>query len=259
MSDQPQSEFPENHWPEIQRRAEAQGAEAVIAYIDGAEEDPQRLNLYEFARQALGQRDWSGKNLDVPAAVARAGIAAVMAFAQVVEDAERRTRVTDFANVMSFNLSADLAECWPGDELPRRREHFETGLEAAEDCLRWRRELAKGDSPMSMAHWARGMHLLSLQRPAEAVEDFEAACRHSHAAAQADGKSHAVEANGDFIVILNGGYAGIAQAAAGVAEGRERYEAACRAFAETDQAELKGDAQFGLDQLQVVGAKFLGR
>lgn len=258
MSDsaaQPEN-FPEVHWDEIRTRMEKEGPLAVIAFIDSIEGPGAQLNLYAFAQRAFGSRDWQGKNFDALIEVTDAGIRSALAVAAGADDEKKAAAIIDFGNTMSYNLAADLAACWPGDEAPREQRHFERGLAAADACLDWRRQLKKDDYPFAIAYWARGMHLLSLGRGEEAVEAMQAAVKHSIAHAEANELSTAIETDGDFMVILNQGYLGLAQAMAGDDRGRELFNQACKAFEDTlgDKAE---DAQFGLEQLRHVGLKFL--
>ncbi len=254
----PSQEFPEIHWNELRARMEGFGAGAVIEFINGMDTLGQRLNLYGFAQRAFGGRDWQGKNLDAVAEVVQSAIAVALEAAADGDDAERNSQITDFANALSYNLSADLAECWPGDPLERERRHFELGLRAAEDCLRWREELGKGDYPFAIAHWARGMHLLSLGRSDDAAKSMQAAVERAAALAKSEGEPSEVEAGGNFMVNLNSGYLGIARAAAGDDTGRELFERACGAFEQTT-ADGAEDAKFGLEQLRFVAGKFLGQ
>ncbi|MAE68946.1 MAG: hypothetical protein CME06_00595 [Gemmatimonadetes bacterium] len=252
----PSQEFPEVHWNELRTRMEGFGAGAVIEFINGMDTLGQRLNLYGFAQRAFGGRDCQGKNLDAIAEVVQAGIAVTLEAAADGDDAERGSQITDFANVLSYNLSADLAECWPGDPLPHEPRHFEAGLRAAEDCLRWREELGKGDYPFASAHWARGMHLLSLGRADEAVTSMEAAVERAASLAKSEGAPPEVEPEGNFMVNLNSGYLGIARASAGDEAGRDLFQRACDAFEKTT-GEGAEDAKFGLEQLRYVGGRFL--
>jgi hypothetical protein len=246
------------------------GADRVVAFIQGTEEPGLRRNLYSLARQALPDRKSKEPRFDDVIRVARAGIAeglreAELARARGIADEAREC--IDFANKLSYNLSADLADCWPGDEAPRERRHFEAGLRAAYDCVVWRQELGKPPERRAMAHWAAGMHQLSLGNLVEALCGFEAAfglALESAAAGESEDASPEtyVKANGDFGVILYFGYAGIARRLLGDDSGIRQYEVACAAFAETlknpRDKEAAEDAEFGLDQLRWVERKFSG-
>jgi tetratricopeptide (TPR) repeat protein len=256
LPDSPDTSFPEVHWDEIRRRVESEGAKSVVEFIQQQENPGARLNLFAFTQQALGSREWRGKNLDALMQVADAGIQTALAIAGESENKNKAAAILDFGNVLSYNLAADLAECWPGDDLARETRHFERGLAAADACLQWRRELGKGDYPFAVAYWARGMHLISLGRYRAAVGALAESVHHAKKLAAEKGVSTEVEPDGDFLVVLNSGYWGLARALVGETDGRALYEHACLAFEESC-GEHAEDAQFGLEQLRHVGLKFL--
>ena len=254
-----QAEFPEIHWDEMRTLMEKEGPDAVIEFIAGFDDAEQRRKLFSFGRFAFAMRDWEGKNLDAVVAVANAGIAEGLRQAEAAPSAEEAAKLVDFANVMSYNLSADLAECWPGDTLPRDKRHFEAGLKAAEDCIRWREELGKGPGPFAMAYWAKGMHQLSLGDVAGAVENFEKSYDYNVEVAKEEGTAAEVSPEAGFGLILAEGYVGLAQWAGGDEAGKGRYEAAITAFREGAEKypDKKDDFQFGVDQLEWVKEKFI--
>jgi hypothetical protein len=247
------------------------GADSVVAFIQGTADPALRRKLYMLARRALPDRTKTQRRFDDVIRVARAGIAETLRQAELArarEDADAARECIDHANKLSYNLSADLAACWPGDEAPRERRHFETGLRAAYDCVVWRQELGKQPDRRAMAHWAAGIHQLSLGNEVEALCAFEAAFGLAlEAAAVADGGDEGkpeayVKPNGDFGVILYFGYAGIARRILGDEAGARQLEQACAAFEETlknpKDDEAAEDARFGLDQLRWVEGKFAG-
>ncbi len=256
-----EKEFPENHWEELKRLMEEGGPRAVIDFVAGFDDELERRKLYSFCNQAFSMRDWKGKNLDGLVTVVEEGVAEGLRQAAAAADAETRAKRTDYANMMSYNLSANLAECWPGDEEPRERRHFSKGLELAKKCITWREELKKGAGPFAMAHWACGMHALSLGDAAAAREDFQKSLEYAVENAGAEGNDAECASGGDFSVVLGHGYLGLARMAAGDAGGREIYDRALDAFRATveDFPERKDDAQFGLDQLRWVESRVLGR
>src|SRR5690606_10357253 len=158
---------------------------------------------------------------------------------------ERSRGRTDLANVIAYNASAAVADCWE-PRLPLERRHFEAGLALADRCLAWREALGKGPWPFSIAWWAKGMHLLSLDRPVEAAGAFERAVAYAREHAIAEGHADP-ELHDAFGIALSEGYRGVAEARAGLADGMARYEAACAAFARMID---RDDADFGLAQLR---------
>jgi hypothetical protein len=135
----------------------------------------------------------------------------------------------DEANKLTYNLAADLAEGWPGDERPRERRHLEAGLAAAERCLAWRRELKKGPRPFAIAHWVHGVHLLSLGRAQDAVAALQRSVEAAH------------ESGDPYLVNINSGFLGIAL-----------QKAAREAFAAGDN----DDAKYGLANLEAAAKMF---
>lgn len=256
------AEFPEIHWDEMRSLMEKAGPDAVIAFIAGFDDDEQRRKLFSFARFSFAVNEWEGKNLDAVIAVANAGIAEGLRQAEAATSAEEAAKLVDYANVMSYNLSADLAECWPGDTLPRERRHFEAGLKAAEDCLRWREELGKGPGPFAMAYWAKGMHQLSLGDVTGAVENFQKSYDYNVELAKEEGTAAEVSPEAGFGLILAEGYVALAMWAGGDEAGKARYEGAVAAFREgaekyPDDKCRREDFQFGIDQLEWVKGKFI--
>jgi len=251
-------EFPENRWDEMRTRMETGGVAAVADFVAGFN-DEERRKLYSFAQRAFYGREWEGKSFDGYIEIVNAGIAEGIRQAEAASDPEDSAKLLDFANVLSYNLSADLAECWPGDTVPRERRHFEAGLKAAEDCLRWREELKKGPFPFSIAYWAKGMHLLSLGETADALENFRKSFDYAREYAKAEGKDATVSAEGDFGVILGAGYVGLAEWVQGAEAGQSRYEEAVAAFREGAEKyeDKRDDFRFGIDQLEWVKGKFI--
>jgi hypothetical protein len=247
------------------------GADRIVAFIQGTADPELRRKLYTLARHVLPDKEDSNRKFDDVIRIARAGIAEALRQAELARgcsNAEEARECIDHANKLSYNLAADLADCWPGDKAPRQRYHFEAGLRAAYDCVVWRQELGKPPERRAMAHWAAGMHQLSLGNVVEALCAFEAAFGLAlDAAAAADGGDDArpedyVKQNGDFGVILYYGYAGISRHLLGDESGTRQLEQASAAFTQTLEKprdkEAAEDAQFGLDQLRWVEGKFSG-
>src|SRR3954471_1721058 len=137
------------------------GADRVVAFIQGTADPALRRKLYSLSRQILPDRASTGRSFDDVIRIARTGIAEYLRQAELArarEDAAEAQECIDGANKLSYNLAADLAACWPGDEAPRERRHFESGLRAAYDCVVWRQELNKPPDRRAMAHWVAGMH-----------------------------------------------------------------------------------------------------
>lgn len=168
------------------------------------------------------------------------------------------------ANRLTYNLAADLAECWPDDDRPRTRAHFEKGVALAERCLAYRTQLQRGPRPFAIAHWVHGMHLLSLSRLtndksklAAAIAAFERSVTSAVAAAATSGATPKLTADADYLVILNTGFLALARERAAPGTGQPLFDLACQCF--RDQARLHpdraSDAAYGLKNLEVTAAR----
>lgn len=245
---------PDRHADALRQALQSGGQQAVVAYLQELPEG-ERLGAFSFAQGFFGPRAETAAPLDDYIAVMRAGIAEGLRRSAAAADAEQSKRLKDTANIFSFNLLADLAECWPDDTVERERRHFEEGLRAADDCIRWRDELGKPNDRKAMAWWGRGMHLLSLGRYDEAAEALRTACT-----LVLDGDDLAVAATSSFDQILYLGYYGLGLIATNDARGEEMLTRARAAFeGQLSEEEKREDAQFGLDQLSVVERKLRDR
>jgi tetratricopeptide (TPR) repeat protein len=254
-------EFPDVHWDDMRREMESYGAASVVEFIRGFDDATERLKLYQFAQQAFGGREWEGKNFDDLIALVNAGIEEGIAQSDNAENEDVAAKRKDFANVLSFNLSADLAECWPGDEAPREQRHFAAGQKAAEDCIRWREELGKGPFPFALAYWAKGAHQTSLGDYQGAVDSFRKAFEFGKKAAVVEGNKPTIDADGGFVPILNYGYLGLAKRLAGDEGGAAMFDEACAAFEQMIEKheDKKDDARFGIDQLKWFESKVVNK
>ncbi len=256
-SEDPQAFF-EEHAETLKIVASKSAADA-IAFIESFGDDIERRILFLFARRALVMDEWPGRNLDTCIAVARAGIKEMLRQAATAANDDMRQRCINLANAMSYDLAADTADCWPGDNLPRTREHFEAGLAAAEDCIRWRIELRTGEDSLATAWWAKGIHQLALGDPAGARQSWNRSFELAQVAARGAGRADGVSLDGDFGVILAWGYVGLADWVVGEPDGKVRYGEAITIFnAQGADPELEEDARFGIEQLECVRAKYTG-
>jgi tetratricopeptide (TPR) repeat protein len=230
----------------------------VISFIRGFEPS-QRLQLYHFARELFLFAPWEDKDLDDLVTISDAGIEEAM---RQAKEAPRETEIiealVDQANVMSYNLSADLADCWPGDTLVRYRRHYERGLSAALQCVEWRTELDKGSYPLFLAYWAAGMHQLSLGRYQQALYTLNQALNHAQQHTIDSGLPLGLCPEAGFDLILAHGYLGVALVMCG--EGCEQYDLAIQAFEEgiEELPERAEDYRFGIAQLRRVRARIIG-
>ena len=242
------STFPGCHKAELISQF-LRGPDPLVEFIQGFEDPDSRRQLYTLAQRTFGRDEH--RDLDALIVVVRAGIEEGLRQSGAEADGDLADKCKNYSNVLSYNLSADLAECWPEDSLPREKRHFEAGLTAAHDCLRWRKELQKGPYPFSIAWWARGIHEMSLGRFADAADSFDKALDFGIQSTQAVAHKHDVDT--DFNVVLNRGYAGLARRLSGIPEGEIQFIDSCDRFgtiARTASGDTKNDAEFGLAQLR---------
>ena len=239
----------EQKWPEIKARMEDGGPEAVFAYIDAHDDEQDQMDLCTMAARKFYGQDWAGKSIDRYAWFADKVIHRYLSKAEAAPDQEAADKFTQFANVNSYNLSANLAECWPGEEPGYESRHFQAGLAAARRCVALRTKLNKGDTALCHAHWIVGAHLLALRQFRAAEEAFTTAHRYAHGT---DPVACTDESSLD--VIMTAGFVAVARWAAGYGGAGRLYDQACQAFAAVaarDEAK-KEDATFYLDQLKHV-------
>ncbi len=250
--------FADSHLEEMKASYESGGSVAVIAYIAGFSSLDEREVLYRISREKLMFADKN--DLDSLMAVARAGVMDFIAASETSQQSGDKVlsdKYKAIANIASYNLAADLAECWPNDTAQRSLRHFEAGLAAAINCLQWGTDLKKGPWSFSMAWWAKGAHELSLSKFADAVDSFNESKDFAFIAANEQSKDPTT----DFGCILAGGYVGMALEITGGNQGRPMFDAACTAFEALVPlgGEVSEDSQFGLDQLNTMRSKIIAR
>ncbi len=251
-----QRDFFAKNWPELKAALERDGAPAAVSFIDSFDSDLERRVLFVHARAGLVMDDWEGKSFDAYIEVCDAGTRELLRQAEAADDPNTAAARQRGAHIISYNLAADLADCWPGDDKPRSRAHFERGLQAAADCLRWCEP--DNSQGLSIDWWVKGMHELSLGRPAAARDSWQKSLDYARQAATAQDLPTEVSADAGFGVILGSGYAGIGRVASGEPEGGAQLEEAMSAFAAQLEDETKrDDAQFGIDQLEKVSSSYL--
>jgi hypothetical protein len=238
------------HRAAMKQALDAGGGQAVIDYVEGFDSDPLRRVLYIASTQVLAPPDFKDKRLDDLITVSDAGIVEMLRQVEAAEDDETRGQCLHAAHVVSFNLAAELADCWPGDDLPRTKAHHERGVQAATDCLLWS-ELAGVPRPISTDYWVRGIHQLALGDVKATIRSWTAALEFAETAAENDDQSKDIGPAGTFAVILNSGYLGLARWISGEDTGQGGYETAIGAFrAQSNDAEKAEEAKVGFGQLE---------
>ena len=238
--------------PLVQHRAamkealETGGGQAVIAYIEGFDSDPLRRVLYIASKQVL-----VGKRLDDLMTVADAGVAEMLRQAEYAVGEDTQGECVRGAHIISYNLAAELADCWPGDEVARTPAHHRRGIQAATDCLLWSQPAGQ-PMPISNDYWVRGIHQLALGDTSAAIRSWTASLEFAEEAAEAKNEPTTVGPDGTFAVILNSGYLGLAAWIDGDAAGERAYVSATEAFeAQLGDSARAEEAKVGLGQLQL--------
>jgi hypothetical protein len=249
-------QFLDEHWPAMRRAAENGGGAAVVEMIEAFDDPVMRHLLYSTARQGLVFREWEGKNFDAYITVCDAGISRILAEAQGATG-QARVDLYRGAHALGYNLTADLADCWPGDDAPRSRAHHQRGLRAAEEGLEWLQHLpSPAFDPHSRDHWARGIHQLALGDLSAAIESWTRSLEYAVRGARAAGQSTSIDGSGNFAVVLATGYLGLGRWIAGDAAGEALYRLAIAAFRDQLQdSERKNAAEIGIGQLEKVKSK----
>jgi len=241
-----------DEWPGLRSRLEEAGPKAMVAAILEYQSDAERSALFRFARQGLMFEEWDGKSLDAYLEVVDAGCAWLGERAESVPAGERNDYLGVLAE-LTFNFAADIADCWPGDDAPRERKHFERGADVAEQSVGLRAELDKPASSQHLGWWAFGYHQLRLGNTAAAADCMERSLEHARKAAREAGDHDEITSQAPFPVLIGAGYLGLARIADGEPSGTDLYGEAVAAFrAQLTDPERTEDARFGIDQLERV-------
>jgi hypothetical protein len=219
----------EARWSALRRVLDSEGAAACCSAIQSETDSDRRDQLFHFAIRKLGGGSGAPESeLDAMVTIGDAAIAALSG---------REAQV----NLMCFNLSANLCDCW-GDGDSRQKRHFEAGLRYADLALALRRTLKKDAASFSMAHWARGKHLLSLGRAAEAADAFQESVDCEQTAARENGQDPSALQNAPGGLVNARAFLGLAMLQSSMAILRDRVE--------HGEGEMKEDAQIYLEQIQ---------
>lgn len=235
----------ESFWPKVKELAEAHKISEIEKLISELPDKKEQIALLRFAVRGLMFRDWKDKTLQP---IIRLGDLAIEAALQIGE--------TDEANIICYNMSANLAGCW-NDGFKRSPDEFRKGLQYAERALDFRRQLKKGPLPFSLAYWAKGAHLFFLGEIAGAEENFTLSLQKAIEGATTAGQPTNIQKESPFHVLIAFGYLALAQIAASKPEGKTMFDQVILSFEEMKSLseDLKADADVGLDQLRYVNAQ----
>jgi hypothetical protein len=246
------------HWPELSAALEQGGAEGGIAYISNFSDDLERRVLYFFAKTGIMDEAWPGRSLDTYISVADAGITECLRQAAAAPDDDTRQKRINSANVISYNLGADLACCWD-DGLERSEAHFARGLKCGEDCIRWRLELGNPPFTLAIAYWLRGIHRLALDDKPGALADFTESLAYAETVAAEASKPTELEGE-DSNVVFSHGMVALTRLIMGDATARPTYDKVRAIFTrhlQSDDEEQREDAAIYDPQLAVIERLFV--
>ncbi len=248
----------EPHWIMIKELAENHSLAELKSFINTYDDPFERNQLFRFAIQTLNFRDWYGKNLNLLIELGDMAISDGMKSSLSLSQEEDRNLFKDQVNILCYNMSANLADCW-NDKFNRGNIHFEKGLVYAEKALMLRAELRKGPMPFSMAFWAKGVHHFFLNQKQKAMESFELSLDHAEKFSREVGKTTDLNAEADFSLILAHGYIALVEFQMGKPTAYNHFENSIHAFNEMKllSEEAKQDAMVGLDQLLYVKHKYV--
>jgi hypothetical protein len=241
----------ELRWTALRQVFDKDGPSGCIAAIRAESEDSIKNQLYRLSVRKLGGGTGAtSAELDGMIAIGDAGIRDQLEVAARRPDVAARWE--DSANVIAYNLSANLCDCW-GDGDSRSKSHFEAGLRYADQALDMRRKLKKGLGPFSMAFWVRGKHLLSLGRVVEAATAFRECVACEDALAREAG------VRGDSVESFPGGllnaraFLGLSLLRSGDLTGQTMLDealAVLRSRSVNGEGDAKEDAQIYRDQVE---------
>jgi hypothetical protein len=243
----------------LKQAAATGGGRAVVASIAEYGSFAERLVLYTLARQVLVIGQDASAGLDAAIDVADAGVDEVEDLLAEAEDEGQRRHLLRALHMLNFNLAADLADCWPDDDAPRERRHFERGLRAAEALLAPIFDGAATPHVLANDWWVKGMHELSLGRLGPSRQSFREALDHAVEAADREGVPVAGP-NTTLQALLTEGYLAISEAASGPEDltvARLRYASAAEALeSRSSGAEEGREAAYFLAQLEKVRGNY---
>jgi hypothetical protein len=240
-------------WTELRHILDKSGIAACIAAIRSETDNARRNQLYRLAVRKLGGGvGATSADLDAMITIGDNGIRDLLGIASSCTD--EAAQWEDLANILAYNLSANLCDCW-GDGDSRERKHFEAGLGYADQALELRRKLNKGPGPFSMAYWARGKHLLSLGKPTEAAAVFRECLACEDAMARESGMDPSVIESAPSGALNARAFLGLSLLSAGDPAGKGMLGEALavlrtRSAEGEGEGEAKDDAQVYRDQVE---------
>ena len=246
----------QQHRAVMRELLDTDGPLAIINYVQGFDSDPLRRVLYIASNNVIAPPDFDGKELEALIVVSDSGLAEMDRQLEEADDDEERAGILHAAHIVGYNLAAELADCWPNDDLPRAPAHHERGVRAANECLRIS-EAAGRPGPIANDYWVRGIHELALGQTESAIQSWAQGSEYAVDAARANGQPAEAGPEGTFLVNLTSGYLGLARWIGGDDAGENTYETSVAAFrTQLDDPERAEDAGVGLGQLEKTRSQY---
>ena len=247
----------EDRWPDLQDIFTASGAEGLVSYIHDREESIERRALFLMSSQRISRGQNITRNLDDVVMTSRAAIDEFFQQSQSEQDPEQSRLRLEGANILSYNLAADLAPCWVDDDETREPRHHEEGIRCATDCLQWREELEKGSVALSMAWWALGVHQAGLGKWHNSCESFQGALETAMEDAKDNATPELAGPESSFSVNIATGWLEFAKWRSGDASSYDRFLEVMSAFSlQLDrQDEGREEALVGIQQLEIAAQR----
>lgn len=201
-----------------------------------------RLFLLDSIRTAIDATYIENKQLDRMQEIYEACIAEALAIANGDE------KLIQYANVTSYNLSANLADCWPDAEEKRFERHFTAGIESARRCLDLRVQLKKPPATMAMAYFILGVHEYSLKQYSKAELAWQSKWENELL------DQETTFQDVDLNVLLSRGLIGLAGLSMGAADHSE-YNESLRRLEASRTAENSGEVDLFISELTILKRK----
>jgi len=230
-----------SHQEELTKYFLADGIAGIQNHLDKCNPDGnERLRLLESVRKAIDATYIDDHTLDRMQEIYEGCIAESL---RIADDDES---LVQHANVLSYNLSANLADCWVDAVEPRSVKHFYAGVFAAKRCLSLRKQLNKPPAAMAMAYFILGVHEYSLQQFAEANNSWSKKLESEFLSYQ-----DPIEAKQDLNILLSRGLIALARWSLGT-ENEENYRESIRHLKAARTVENANECDLFVDELRLL-------
>jgi len=142
---------------------------------------------------------------------------------QALAIADGKEELVQYANATSYNLSANLADCWSDDPRTRSPRHFEAGIAAAKRCLELRRQLNRSPTIVAMAYFILGVHEYALHNFKTAEDAWLSKLENEMLDLE-----NPSQAETDLNVILSHGLIGLARMSLGSGDNKDYIDSLAR-------------------------------